>query len=179
MQLGFIADKCTLSTLNLFYTTVADVYCQKHNKICASPSASKDATGSAGEKTIFKSLGVGRDRDAIDVRQLVLGIPAMLADIKERSHDDYQKAIRHLAGLMHQPDTELKRLSDWLYRYSSFPHAGEHQRQMAEGLWQHFQDCHPNAVPTCPCSATNAGQAEVCTRIFNLNLPLENVLSSA
>ena len=121
-----------------------------------------DTSGSAGEKSIFKYLGLGRDRDAINVQQLVLGIPAMLADIKERSHDDYQKAIRHLARLMHQPKTELKCLSNYLYCYSSFPHAGEHQREMAEGLWQYFQDCHRNAVPTCSSSATNADQAEVC-----------------
>ena len=86
----------------------------------------------------------------------------MLADIKERSADDYQNAIAHLATLMSHPNTELECLSDFYYQCSKFPQAEAHQRLLAEGLWKYFQTVHRNALPTCSSCAGDADYAEVC-----------------
>ncbi len=62
----------------------------------------------AGDKTIFGWLSLGRDRNAIDDRLLILGIPAMFSDLRDRAEtdpqcmQDYKMAIAALGTLMAQ-----------------------------------------------------------------------------
>jgi len=73
----------------------------------------------AGDKTIFSWLGLGRDRNTIDDRLLILGIPGMFAHIRHRigkdeqlSHE-YKFAVAKLITLMRQKGTGLKRMVDF------------------------------------------------------------------
>lgn len=42
----------------------------------------------SGDKTIFEWLGLGRDRNNINDRLLVLGVPQMLEDIRHQIGED-------------------------------------------------------------------------------------------
>ena len=120
----------------------------------------------AGDKTIFKWLGLGRDRNAIDDRYLILGIPGMFAGIwhrigmdEQRLHD-YKLSVGKLAILMKEKDTALMRMVDFL-RYSRFHYAQQNHKRLAEALHVWFEQLHPDCVPICPDCAKPSDQAEV------------------
>ena len=128
--------------------------CAKFNKLerCA-----------AGDKTIFGHLGLSRDRNMIDDRKLIQGIPALVQDLRDRSTHDWdcwRRAMTNLSSLMDQPNTALKELNflPWLSR---FPDYESHRKLFSQDLYAYFEECHPSAIPVCSDSTKASDQAEV------------------
>ena len=121
----------------------------------------------AGDKTIFRWLGLGRDRNAINEGYLILGIPGMFAGIRhsigidEQRLRDYNLSIGKLAILMQEKDTALMRMVDFL-KYSRFHYAQHNQKRLAEALHKWFEQQHADYLPICSDCAKASDQAEVC-----------------
>ena len=121
----------------------------------------------AGDKTIFEYIQLGRDRDAIDTDLLVLGVPAIFADLKQRSAVDprlaheYKQAIALVIMLMAQEDTALKQLTEHP-SYSEFPAYRADVLQLASDLLAHFKEQHPDTEPICSACVKATDQAQVC-----------------
>lgn len=125
----------------------------------------------AGDKTVFEYLGLGCDRNMIDDKKLILGIPALVQDLKDRSNLDqvcwkhHRQAVTSLSMLLEQPGTaleELVRLA-WL---SGFPNYMSNHKQLSQDLYAYFKERHPSAIPVCSACAKASGQAEVCWQPF-------------
>ena len=106
-------------------------------------------------------MGLGRDRNVIDDRLLVLGIPAMFAHIKEKnSKDEYKHALARLVTLMNHEGTGLKSMVDFA-RYSKFNYAQRDREQLTQSLHACFKEHFPSAQPACEKCAKSKDQAEV------------------
>ena len=119
-----------------------------------------------GDKTIFEWLGLGRDRNTIDDRRLILGIPQMFEVIRQQIGQDeqlfqkYKSDIGKLAMLMSHKGTALKRMVDWSI-FSAFEFVEHDQKQLAAALYQWFQEQYPQKLPVCSHCAASSDQAKV------------------
>lgn len=134
-------------------------------------------------------VGIGRDRNTVEDRLLVLGIPQMFEVIRsqmgqdEQLGDKYKSDIGKLAMLMTHEGTALSRLADPAV-FNCFQHAEHDQRQLAEALHQWFQEQYPaseqfpRTLPVCSHGSKAAAIAEVacCHCMFVLKFLIEAFL---
>ena len=107
-------------------------------------------------------LGLGRDRNSIDDRRLILGIPAMVQDLLDRDcKRQYKGALTSLCILTMQPGTALKELTvnAVLARFERF---SADRERLSQGLHANFMERHPDAIPICSACVKASDQAEVC-----------------
>ena len=129
----------------------------------------------AGDKTIFKWLGLERDRSALKHQYLILGIPGMFRDIRlsigksEQHLLDYKLSLGMLAHLMAEKDTDLKRIVDWM-QYSRFPDAKYNQNRLAQELHKWFGEQYPDVLPICSDCAQASDRQEVNSPLSQLKL---------
>lgn len=78
----------------------------------------------------------------------------------EQLFHKYESDIGKLAMLMRHEGTALERMVDWI-EFSRFQF-GEHDlKQLAEPLYQWFQEHHPQKLPVCLHCSKSSNQAKV------------------
>lgn len=111
-------------------------------------------------------MGLGRDRNAINDRLLILGIPPMFEDMRHQIGQDeqllhkFKSEVGKLAMLTRHDGTTLIQMVDYAY-YSPFPSVKHDQKRLAEALHQWFQEQYPQKLPVCSHCSKARDQAEV------------------
>ena len=104
----------------------------------------------------------------VDDRYLVLGLPAVFADLRNVANGNaqqphmYKQAVAKLIQLMWCEGTALQELIDYAYTYTLFPNFANDLKQLTVEIYNQFTEQHPNAFPICTACVKATDQAEVC-----------------
>lgn len=116
---------------------------------------------------------MGRDRNMLNVHALVAGIALMVADLKYNDQMAHKKLLEVLYTLVSHKQTALSQfasLENWYICYwaDSDDEAEQWHRQLAQGLFNVFQDKHGSKViPISSLCAATANQVTVTCFLFN------------
>ena len=144
--------------------------------ITSACSESDVASDHAGSKSIFKALGLGRDRLTANGDFLVIGIAVMSAGLQQQNMAMGQLLLQTVYSLMDQQHSALGRLvyavnhRGW---HDSRDYAYAHHQQLAEGLHDLVkQKFGSDAIPTSQLAVLDMQQIQVsnnCTSFVKAN----------